>query len=148
MTPETAMVNMNQRRQNICSTSKVSITSDIEDETVTPAGMGSKTHLIYAVVIDQGQLYMYIMGIFPVRSSKGNSPMCQLYSTDRLLMDSNDMTDALKHPHTDVPFEKVGNVMQAPLKAAENKQPVALVQTILTSPMKHNYQTSSQRKTN
>jgi hypothetical protein len=34
-------------------------------------------------------------------------------------------------------------LIQAPLKAAENKQPAALVQTILTSPIKHNYQTRS-----
>jgi hypothetical protein len=56
MTPATAMGHMNQRRQNIRSTSKASITSDIEDEAVTPDGLGSKTHLVYAVVIDQGQL--------------------------------------------------------------------------------------------
>jgi hypothetical protein len=53
MTPVTAMVHMNQRRQSIRSTSKVSITSDIEDKTFTPAGLGSKTHLVYAMVIDQ-----------------------------------------------------------------------------------------------
>jgi hypothetical protein len=72
MKPETAMGHMNQRHQNICSTSKVPITSKIEDETVTPAGLGSKTHLVYAVVIDQGQLYTYLTGRFPVISSKGN----------------------------------------------------------------------------
>jgi hypothetical protein len=53
MTPATAMVHINQRLQNIRSISKVPITSDIEDETVTPAGLGSKTHLFYAVVIDR-----------------------------------------------------------------------------------------------
>jgi hypothetical protein len=62
MTPATAMGHMNHRRQKIRSTSKVSITSDIEDETVTPAGLGSKTHLIYAVVIYQGQLYTNLTG--------------------------------------------------------------------------------------
>jgi hypothetical protein len=72
MTPATAMGHMNQWRQNIRSTFKVSITSDIKDETVTPAGLGSQTHLVYAVVIDQGQLYMDLTGRFPVRSSKGN----------------------------------------------------------------------------
>jgi hypothetical protein len=45
MTPATAMGQMNQRRQNIGSTSKVSIKSNIEDTTCTPAGLGSKTHL-------------------------------------------------------------------------------------------------------
>jgi hypothetical protein len=38
-----------------------------------------------------------------------NSPMSQLSSTDRLLMASNDMDYALKHPHPEVPFEKVGD---------------------------------------
>jgi hypothetical protein len=38
MTPATAMGHMNQRCQNIHSTSKDSITSDIEYEKVTPAG--------------------------------------------------------------------------------------------------------------
>jgi hypothetical protein len=72
MTPATSMGHMNQCRQNIRSTSKVSIMSNLEDETVTPAGLGSKTHLVYAMVIGQGQLYMDLTGIFPVRSSKGN----------------------------------------------------------------------------
>jgi hypothetical protein len=72
MTPATAMVHMKQRRENICSTSKVLITYDIEDETVTPASLGSKTHVVYAMVVDQGQLYTDITGRFPVRSSKGN----------------------------------------------------------------------------
>jgi hypothetical protein len=56
--PATAMGNMNQKRQKIRSTSKVvTITSDLGDTTVTPAGSGDKTHFVYAVVIDQGQLY-------------------------------------------------------------------------------------------
>jgi hypothetical protein len=82
------------------------------------------------------------------------------------------MTDASKHPHPDVPFAQVGDdtitalaklvaifknqfqkplapeLIQAPLKGAENKQPAALVQPILTSPTKHNYQTRSQIPTN
>jgi hypothetical protein len=42
ITPATSMGHINQRRQKIRSTSKVSITSDIEDETVAPASLGSK----------------------------------------------------------------------------------------------------------
>jgi hypothetical protein len=57
MTPATDMGHINQGRQNICSTSKVSITYAIEYETVTPAGLGSKTHFVRALVIGQGQLY-------------------------------------------------------------------------------------------
>jgi hypothetical protein len=49
MTPATTMVHMNQQFQNIRSTSKASITPDMEDETVKPTGLGSKTHLLYAV---------------------------------------------------------------------------------------------------
>jgi hypothetical protein len=84
-------------------------------------------------------------------------------------MTSNDMADALKNPHPEVPFAQVGDdtitalaqlstifknkfqkpsapeLIQAPLKAAENKQPAVLAQTILTSPMQHNCQTRSQR---
>jgi hypothetical protein len=35
---------------------------------------------------------------------------------------------------------------QAPIKAAENKQPAALIQKKLTLTMKHNYQTRSQNQ--
>jgi hypothetical protein len=104
----------------------------------------------------------------PLEFFAHNYPMTQLYSTDRLLMAANDMTEALKHPHPDVPFTQVGDdkvtslsqlaaifknkfqkplapeLVQAPIRAAENKQPTALVQPILTSPIKHNYQIRSQ----
>jgi hypothetical protein len=72
LTPATTMGHMNQRRQKIISTSKTSITSDMEDVTVTPAGLGTKTHLVYAVICDQGQLYTDLTGKFPVRSIKGS----------------------------------------------------------------------------
>jgi hypothetical protein len=64
------MGHMNQRRQNIRSTSKTPITCDIENVTGTPAGLGTKTHLVHAVMVDQGQLYTYLTGKFPVRSSR------------------------------------------------------------------------------
>jgi hypothetical protein len=82
MTPATAMGHMNQRRQNVRSTSKVPITSNIEYETVTPAGLVSKTHLVDAVVIDQGQLYTDLTGRFGVRSRKGNWCVMICYSYD------------------------------------------------------------------
>jgi hypothetical protein len=101
-----------------------------------------------------------------------NSPIPQLSSTDRLLMAANDMANELKHPQLEVPFEKVGDdtititalaqlaaifknkfqkptapeLIQAPLKAAENKQPAALAHAILTSTMQHKYQTRSHRQ--
>jgi hypothetical protein len=82
MTPNPAMGHIHQRRQNIRSTSKASITSDMEDETVTPAGVGSKTHLVYAVFVEQGELYTDLTGKFPVRSSKGNWYVTICYSYD------------------------------------------------------------------
>jgi hypothetical protein len=101
-----------------------------------------------------------------------NSPMPQLSSADRLIMAANDMEDALKHPHLDVPFNIVGDdtistlttlsaifkrkyntipaqhLIDYPLKAAENKRPTVLIQPVLTSPIKHTYQTRSQTQVN
>jgi hypothetical protein len=54
----------------------------MEDEAVTPAGLGTKTHLVYAVVVDQGQLYTDLTGKSPVRSSKGNCYVMVCYSYD------------------------------------------------------------------
>jgi hypothetical protein len=69
LTPATDMGHMNQRRQNIRSTSKASIETQQSPDT----DLGTKTHLVYAVVADQGQLYTDLTGKFPARSSKGNS---------------------------------------------------------------------------
>jgi hypothetical protein len=67
LTPATAMGHMNQIRQNIRSTSKASI----ERQTTTDTYLGTKTHLVYAVIVDQGHLFTDLTGKFPVRSSKG-----------------------------------------------------------------------------
>jgi hypothetical protein len=77
LTPATAIGHMNQRRQNIRSTSK----APIEKQPPPDTDLGAKTHLVYAVVVDQGQLYTGLMGKFPVRSSKGNSyvMVCYIY---------------------------------------------------------------------
>jgi hypothetical protein len=64
LTPATTMGHMNQRRQSIRSTSKNPITSDNEDVTATPVALGTKTHLVYAVLVDQEQLYTYLMEKF------------------------------------------------------------------------------------
>jgi hypothetical protein len=83
LTPATSMGCMNQKRQNIHSTSKaVAVTSDLEDTTVTLAGTGTKTHFVYSAVIDQGQLYTDLTGRFPQRSSKGNWYVMVVYSFD------------------------------------------------------------------
>jgi hypothetical protein len=101
-----------------------------------------------------------------------NSPIQQLPSTYRFIMATNDMTNALKHPHPEVPFAHVWDdtitaliqmaeifknkfqklkspeLSHLPIKAAENKIPSALTQPILTSPMQHKYQTRSQTTIN
>jgi hypothetical protein len=69
LTPATAMGHMNQRRQNIRSTLK----APIEKQPPSGTDLGTKTHLVYAVVFEQGQLYTDLTGKFPVRSSKRNS---------------------------------------------------------------------------
>jgi hypothetical protein len=77
LSPATAMVHMNQRRQNIRSTSK----APVEKQQPPDTDLGTKTHLLYAVVVDQGQLYTDLTEKFPVRSSKGNSyvMLCYIY---------------------------------------------------------------------
>jgi hypothetical protein len=77
LTPATSMGHMNQRRQSIRSTSKVSIEKQQSPDT----DLGTKNHLVYAVIVDQAQLYTDLTGKFPVRSSKGNSyvMLCYIY---------------------------------------------------------------------
>jgi hypothetical protein len=75
LTPATVMGHMNQRRQNTRSTSK----AQIADVPTTDTSVGTKTHLVYAVLVDQGQLYTDLTGKFPVRSRKGNSYVMVCY---------------------------------------------------------------------
>jgi hypothetical protein len=49
------------------------VKSESEDEDITPQGSGGKTHLVFAVVLNQGQIYTDLTGTFPARSSKGNN---------------------------------------------------------------------------
>jgi hypothetical protein len=78
LTPASAMGHINQRRQNIRSTSK----APNEKQQSSDTNLGTKTHLVYAVVADQAQLYTDLTGKFPVRSSKGNSyvMLCYIYN--------------------------------------------------------------------
>jgi hypothetical protein len=78
LTPATVMGHMNQIRQNIRSTSK----TQIADVPTTHTDLGTKTHLVYAVLVDQGQLYADLTEKFPVRSSKGNSYVMVCYVYD------------------------------------------------------------------
>jgi hypothetical protein len=77
LTPSTSMGYMNQRRQNIRSTSKAPLKKQQPPDT----DVGTKTHLVYAVVVDQGQLYTDLTGKFPVRSRKGKYyiMLCYIY---------------------------------------------------------------------
>jgi hypothetical protein len=92
-----------------------------------------------------------------------NSPMPQSSSTDRLIMASNDMANALKNPHPEVPFAQVRDdtisaitqlaeffknksqkvkapeLSTSPIKATKDKRPAALTQPILNSPRQHTY---------
>jgi hypothetical protein len=78
LTPATVMGHMNQRRQNISSNLK----AQIADVPTTDTSLGTKTPLVYAVLVDQGQLYTDLTGKFPVRSSKGNSYVMVCYVYD------------------------------------------------------------------
>jgi hypothetical protein len=82
LTPATAMGHMNQLRQNIRSTSK----APAEKQPTLDTDLGTNTHLVYAVVVDQGQLYTDLTGKFPVRSSKGNSyvMVCYIYDCNNV----------------------------------------------------------------
>jgi hypothetical protein len=82
LTPATTMRYMNQRRKNIRSTSKTPIATNIDDITTTNTNSGTKTDLVYAVLVDQGQLITDLTGNFPVRSSKGNSYVMVCYVYD------------------------------------------------------------------
>jgi hypothetical protein len=66
LTPARAMGHMNQRRQNIRSTSKATI----EKQPTPDTDLGTKTHLVYAVVVDQGQLYTDLTGKFAIQQRK------------------------------------------------------------------------------
>jgi hypothetical protein len=78
LTPATDMGHMNQRHQNIRSTSKAPIEKQLPPDT----DLGTKTHLVYAVVVNQGQLYTDLTGKLLVRSSKGNSYVMLWYIYD------------------------------------------------------------------
>jgi hypothetical protein len=130
MTLPTAMGHMNQWRQNIRYTSKNTITSDLEDETVTPAGLGTKTHLVYAIFIDQGQLYRDLTGRFPVRSIKGNWYVMVCYSYDcnyakPVPMKSRSASELLKE-YGGINQELTSKVFKPKLQTLDNEASSAL----------------------
>jgi hypothetical protein len=141
LTPATTMGHMNQRRQNIRSTSKTPISSDIEDVTVNPAGLGPKTHLVYAVLVDQGQLYTDLTGKFPVRSSKGNWYVMVCYVFDcncvkvvRMKSSSaSKWVKAYEHIHKELTV----NGFKPKLQTLENEASAALKNFLTTTYMEY-----------
>jgi hypothetical protein len=109
LTLATAMGRMNQRRQNIRSTSKALIANVPPSDT----DLGTKTHPVYAVLVDQGQLYTDLTGKFLVRSSKGNSyvMVCYVYDCNNIkdiLMKSRSASEWVKaydHIHQELTFK-------------------------------------------
>jgi hypothetical protein len=80
LTTSTDTGHMIQKRQNIRSTKKKML--EAENEYITPLGSGEKTHIVFAVVLDQGQIYTALTGSFPSRSSKGYNGLMICYSYD------------------------------------------------------------------
>jgi hypothetical protein len=78
LTPATAMGHMNQRIQKNKSTAQAPSADTAPPNTY----LGTKTHLDYAVLVDQGQLYTDLTGKFPVRTSKENSYVMVCYVYD------------------------------------------------------------------
>jgi hypothetical protein len=111
LTPATAMGHMNQTLQNIRSTSKTPITTAMEDVTSPNTNLGTRTHLVYAVLVDQVQLYTDLTGKFPVRSSKGNSyvMVCYVYDFNYFKVvpmkyrSASEWVNAYDHIHQELP---------------------------------------------
>jgi hypothetical protein len=78
LTPATDMGHMSQRRHNTRSTKPKLIAQD--DEYITPLGSEEKTHSVFAMVLDHGQVYTDLTASFPTRSSKGKNGLMICYS--------------------------------------------------------------------
>jgi hypothetical protein len=109
LTSATVMGHVNQRRQNIRSTSK----APIKKQPTPYAYLGTKTHLVYAVVADQAQLYTNLTGKFPVRSSKGNSDV--IYVTSMIA------TTLKSFPRSQGPPRNGSKHMTASIKSSQSK---------------------------
>jgi hypothetical protein len=126
LTPDTAMGHMNQRRQNIRSTSK----APIEKQPTPDTDLGTKTHLMYAVVVDQGQLYTDLTGKFPAQSSKGNSyvMVCYVYDCNYVKvtpMESRSASEWVK-PYDTVHQDLTVKGFKPKLQTLDNKASAAL----------------------
>jgi hypothetical protein len=126
LTPATAMGHMNQRRQNIRSTSKAPTEKQQSPDTY----LGSTTHLVYAVAVDQGQLYTDLTGKFPVQSSKGNSyvMLCYIYVCNYIkvvLMKSRSASEWVK-AYDSIHQELTVKVFKPKLQTLDNEASTAL----------------------
>jgi hypothetical protein len=126
LTPATSMGHLNQRRQNIRSTSR----TPIADEPKPDTDLGTKTHLVYAVMVDQGQLYTNLTVKFPVRSSKGNSyvTVCYVYDCNYVKvipMKSRSASEWVKAYDT-IHQELTANGFKPKLQTLDNEASAAL----------------------
>jgi hypothetical protein len=126
LTPATAMGHMNQQRQNKRSTSKASTEKQQQPDT----DLGTKTHFVYAVVVDQGQLYTDLTGKFPARSSKGNSNvmLCYIYDCNYIKvfpMKSRSASEWVK-AYDSIHQELSVNGFKPKLQTLDNKASTAL----------------------
>jgi hypothetical protein len=131
LTPATAMGRMSQRRQNIRFTSK----TPIADAPPADTDLGTRTHLVYAVLVDQGHLYTDLMGKFPVRSSKGNLyvMVCYFYDCNYVKVipmkyrSASEWVKAYDHIHQELTFKgfkpKLQTLDNEALAALENFSP-------------------------
>jgi hypothetical protein len=91
---------------------------------------GRKTLLVYAVVIDQAQLYTDLTGIFLQRSSKGNWNIMVVYSFDCnciniIAMKSKSANEWLK-AFGDIFQELISRGCKPKLQKMDNEAPAAL----------------------
>jgi hypothetical protein len=137
LTPATTMGHMSQRRQNIRPFSKTPITAAIDDVPAIHTNLGTKTHLAYAVLVDQGQLYTDLTGKFPVRSSKGNYyvMVCYVYDCNYVKVvamksrSASEWVKAYDHIHQ----ELTAKGLKLKLQTIDNEASAALKQFFTTN---------------
>jgi hypothetical protein len=120
------MGHMSQRRQYIRSTSK----APSAEPTTPDTDLGTNTHLLYTVVINQGQLYTDLTGKCPVRSSKGNSyaMVCYVYDcnyVEFIPLKSRSASEWVKAYDT-IHQELTVKVLEPKLQTLDNEASVAL----------------------
>jgi hypothetical protein len=126
LTPATSMGHLSQWQQNIRSNSK----APIEKQPIPDTDLGAKTHLVFAVIVERGQLYTDLTGQFPVRSSKENSyvMVCYVYDCNYVKvvpMKSRSASEWVK-AYDSVHQELTVKSFKPKLQALDNEASVAL----------------------